>query len=84
MAYTVNAIPSVLKMHPHPLVDTEVQRAPITTPSPDRLLIATSKEGGAAAKKCRHEEEEGSHRGEILRDLSAETQTDPPPESTVP
>ena len=49
----------------------------------DRLLIPTSEEGGAAAKKCR-EEEEGSHRGEILRDLSAETQTDSPTELVVP
>ncbi len=49
----------------------------------DRLLIPTSEEGGAAAKKCR-EEEEGSHRGEILRDLSAETQIDSPTELVVP
>jgi hypothetical protein len=48
----------------------------------DRLLIPTSEEGGAAAKKYR--EEEGSHRGEILRDLAAETQTDSPAEVVVP
>jgi len=49
----------------------------------DRLLISTSEEGGAAAKKCRNEEEEGSHRGAILRDLTAETQTDSPPKVVV-
>jgi hypothetical protein len=49
----------------------------------DRLLIPTSEEGGAAAKKYR-DEEEGSHRGEILRDLAAETQTDSPAEVVVP
>ena len=42
----------------------------------DRLLVAASEEGESAAKKRRDEGEESSHRGEILRDFSAETQTD--------
>jgi hypothetical protein len=49
----------------------------------DRLLISTSEEGKCAAEKCSRETEQGSHRGWILRDLSAETQTDSLPDGGV-
>ena len=49
-----------------------------------RLLIAASEEGEATAKKCRCEIEESLHRDEILRDLSAQTQTDSLPGVAVP
>ena len=48
------------------------------------LLIVASEEGEATAEKCRDEEEERSHRGETVRDLTAETQADSPPEVVVP
>ncbi len=48
------------------------------------LLIVASEEGEATAKKRRDEEEERSHRGETVRDLTAETETDSPPEVVVP
>ncbi len=50
----------------------------------DRLLAAASEERGDAAKKRRDEGEEDSHRGEILRDHSAEGQTDSLLEIGVP
>jgi hypothetical protein len=49
----------------------------------DGLLIPTSEESGAAAKKYR-DEEESSYRGQMLRNLSAETQTDSLPNGAVP
>ena len=50
----------------------------------DRLLVAFSEKAESAAKKCRDEGEESSHRGEILSDLSAETQIDSLLEIAVP
>ena len=50
----------------------------------DRLLTAAPEEGEATAKKCRREIEESLHRGGILRDFSAQTQTDSLPDPCVP
>jgi hypothetical protein len=49
----------------------------------DRLLIIASEEGETTAKKCRREIEQSLHRGEILRDSSAQTQTDSLPDPAV-
>jgi hypothetical protein len=50
----------------------------------DRLLIAASEEGDCTAKKRRRQIEQSLHRGEILRNFSAQEQTDSLPNLTVP
>ncbi len=50
----------------------------------DCLVSATSEEGETTAKKCCREIEQCQHSGEIVRDFSAQTQTDSLPDPSVP